>query len=225
MATTAPPASAPRIVRLFALVALGVVLAAGRTSPETAPESAPQSGAEPRFLSGQLLVAAPEMPDPRFAETVIVIVSHDADGAMGLIVNRVLGSGPIALLLDALDVEAEVAPDLPDGGQVRLLTGGPVEPHRGFVLHSDDFAGASTRPVGDGIAVSFGTDALAAMAGGHGPRQGVVVLGYAGWGPGQLESELARDDWLVVPALSSLVFAEDPETVWQRARDTYGIEL
>ena len=172
-----------------------------------------------------MLVAAPEMADPRFAETVIFMVSHDSEGAMGLVVNRVLGTGPIALLLEALDVDSIIDPDLPDDGEVTLLEGGPVEPGRGFVLHSDDFEAASTRIVGDGIAVSFGADALAAIAQGVGPTKSVVVLGYAGWGPGQLESELARDDWLIIPAARSLVFSDDPASVWERARETYGIDL
>ena len=208
-----------RFAPLWMVLAVAVALVAAGQSGRLVRADAAGGDA---YLTGQLLVATPDMGDPRFAETVIYMVSHDADGAMGLVVNRVLGTGPLGLLLETLEIDIEADPDL---GEVRLLFGGPVEPERGFVLHSDDFEGESTRIVANGIAVSFGTDALAAMAQGAGPRRSLVLLGYAGWGPGQLESELARADWLVVPAEKALVFSDDPASVWERARESYGIEL
>lgn len=213
------PSIAAAVRAAFAVVLLlSAVYAGPLVSRAQTPDDEP-------YLTGRLLVAAPHMADPRFAETVIYVVSHDADGAMGLIVNRIVGTGPIASLLEALDVDTDLDAALAEAGDVQLAVGGPVEPQRGFVLHSDDFEGASTRIVGEGIAVSFGKDVLAAMAEGGGPERKLVLLGYAGWGPGQLESELARDDWQVVPAEISLIFSDDPDTVWDRAREGFGIEL
>ncbi len=173
-----------------------------------------------RFLTGQLLIAAPHMPDPRFAQTVIYMISHDAKGAMGLVVNRAFGSGPLRILLETMGVETENA-----DAEVRLHYGGPVEPERGFVLHSADYEGNSTTQLRRGLAVSYGTDVLLAMADGRGPEKSVVVLGYAGWGPGQLENELARDDWLTATGDEALIFSEDLDSVWRRALSLAGLTL
>ncbi len=196
-------------------LALAVLVLAAACGP-----AAPGAASERQYLTGQLLVAAPTMGDPRFAETVIYMISHDAEGAMGLVVNRALGTGPLALLLKTLGVEPKDA-----AGSVRLLYGGPVEPGRGFVLHSADFSGSSTRIVGGSVAVSFGTDVLEAIAAGAGPERSLIILGYAGWGPGQLEGELARESWLTAPADEALIFADDLDDVWQRAIANAGLSL
>ncbi|TVR78174.1 MAG: DUF179 domain-containing protein [Rhodospirillales bacterium] len=171
-------------------------------------------------LAGQLLVASPAMTDPRFAETVILVISHDRDGAMGLVVNRVIGSGPLRLLLETMGVEDSDAVD-----DVRLFFGGPVESHRGFVVHSPDYEGPTTQVVGDGLAVSFETDVLQAIGDGEGPAQSLIMLGYAGWGPGQLDGEIRREDWFTAPASPSLVFADDLDRVWERAMARAGFRL
>lgn len=181
---------------------------------------AAEAPARSPYLGGQLLVAAPKMTDPNFAETVIVMVDHNAGGAMGLIVNRIMGSGQLKTLLQGFGVESDTA-----SGTVRLHAGGPVETGRGFVLHSADYSGPSTQKVSDGLAVSTGRDILNAIADGEGPRVIRFILGYAGWGPGQLEGEMARDDWLTAPAEPSLVFDDDVDSLWQKAVDSGGLPL
>jgi len=172
------------------------------------------------YLAGQLLVAAPKMTDPNFSETVIVIIDHNAGGAMGLVVNRGIGTGPLKALLDGFGIESDTA-----SGTVRLHYGGPVETSRGFILHSTDYTGPTTRVVNKGVAVSIGRDILAAIAAGKGPRFTRFIVGYAGWGPGQLESEMARDDWLTAPSEPSLIFEEDLNAVWQEAIESGGLPL
>lgn len=190
----------------FALVALSVG-AAERSSPSSS-------------LAGQFLVASPQMPDPRFAHTVVYVVSHDEHGAMGLIVNRNYGRGPLKALLQGFGVEKAKAEET-----VVLHYGGPVEQIRGFVLHSADYRGPSTQMVADDVALSTGFDILKALAAGGGPRQRLFLLGYAGWGPSQLEGEIARNDWLTAPADDRLIFSDDGERIWQEALKRAGTPL
>jgi putative transcriptional regulator len=168
--------------------------------------------ADSASLAGQFLVASPKMPDPRFAHTVVYMVSHGEDGAMGLVVNRAYGKGPLKSLLQAFGVEKVKAKET-----VALHYGGPVEQGRGFILHSADYNGPSTQKLPGNVALSTGIDILNALAAGGGPSRRLILLGYAGWGPGQLEGELARDDWLISPAEERLIFSEDPEQVWDQA--------
>ncbi len=179
-------------------------------------------GADPKSLAGQLLVAAPGMPDPRFAKTVIFMVRHDRNGAMGLVVNRVIGLGSAARLLEGAGIGAE---DVDRDATVRVHYGGPVEPRRGFVLHTSDYAEESTVAVTDRVSITAAEHMLHAIAKGKGPNRGFFAVGYAGWAPGQLEGELARKDWVVVPADDSLVFDTNMATKWRRAMDRHGIEL
>ncbi len=171
-------------------------------------------------LAGQLLVASPSMADPRFSQTVIYMINHGPNGAMGLVVNRGMGKGRLKALLEGFGIKSETA-----SGSVRLHYGGPVGAGRGFVLHSTDYAGPSTKVVDGRIAVSTGRDILNAIAGGEGPREIRFILGYAGWGPGQLESEMARDDWLTAPAEPSLIFSDDLDAVWEKAFKSAGLSL
>ncbi len=180
----------------------------------------PGVAAAESFTEGKLLVAAPSMADPRFRGTVIYMCEHDGDGALGLILNRRIG------LVPAAEVAAQFEIDSPAGeNEVAVHWGGPVEPGRGFVLHSDEYASESTRRVAAGIAYSFDLETLKAVIGGDGPARALVMVGYAGWGPRQLESELARDDWQVVPADADFIFETAPDSMWQAARDRFGIEL
>ena len=160
------------------------------------------------------------MPDPRFARTVVYMVSHGEEGAMGLVVNRSYGEGPLNLLLEGFGVEGPKANET-----VTLHYGGPVEAGRGFILHSVDYNGPSTRTLPGDVALSTGTDILKALAAGEGPRRRLFLLGYAGWGPGQLEGEIARDDWLISPAEERLIFSEHPEQVWDEALRHAGTPL
>jgi putative transcriptional regulator len=175
---------------------------------------------EERFLTGQLLVATPEMPDPRFAETVLYMIKHDEHGAVGLVVNRPVAKGPIADVLKSLGVETEGA-----GGEITLHYGGPVEPGKGFILHSDDYVLDSTTKIKDGIAVTTDPELLRALSLGKGPRRTLLALGYAGWAPGQLEAEIKANGWFSIPADAELIFGADAEKKWERAMERRRIKL
>jgi putative transcriptional regulator len=171
-------------------------------------------------LSGQLLVAMPQMSDPRFARTVVYLCAHSSDGAMGLVVNRLIDSLTFSSLLSQLGVEAEGEPtDMP------VHFGGPVESSRGFVLHTSDYLQDSTLVIDDEIALTATVDVLKAIARGDGPRCRVLALGYAGWAPGQLDAEIQANGWLLVPADLDLVFGGDNERKWERALAKLGIDL
>ena len=172
------------------------------------------------YLAGRLLVASPKLGDPRFQETVIYMVQHDADGALGLVVNRSLGSGPLDKFLEGFGLDTQGTE-----GTIRIHYGGPVSPGSAFVLHSPDYSGPGTTQVPDGLAMTTQLDVLKAIAEGKGPRQSLFVFGYAGWGPGQLEGEMARDDWLTAPADDTLIFGDDPDGVWDKAMAKAGIAL
>lgn len=173
-----------------------------------------------RYLTGQLLVATPEMGDPRFMETVIYMVRHDHHGAMGLIINRPVAKGPVADLLKALGADSERAQ-----GEIILHYGGPVEPDDAFILHSDDQLMDTTKVVGEGIAFTADLELLKAIALGKGPKSSLFILGYAGWAPGQLEAEIRANGWFTIPADKELIFGPDYETKWSRALDRRKIPL
>lgn len=172
----------------------------------------PAASQEAQYLTGQLLVATTEIGDPRFAQTVIYMISHNENGAMGLVINRPLAKGPISDLLKGVGAESEGA-----SGEIILHYGGPVEPAKGSVLHSSDYVGEDTTVVGDGIAVTAGVGILRAIAHGKGPRRSLLALGYAGWAPGQLEAEIKAKAWFSIAAEEALVFDGDADTKWERA--------
>lgn len=187
--------------------------------PHTSPHQ-PFAAEQNRYLAGQLLVATPEMGDPRFVETVIYMVKHDQHGAMGLIINRPLAKGPIADLLKALGADSEGAQ-----GEIILHYGGPVEPEDAFILHSDDQLMDTTKVVGEGIAFTADLELLRAIALGKGPKRNLFILGYAGWATGQLEAEIEANGWFTIPADKELIFGPNPETKWNRALDRRKIPL
>lgn len=202
--------------RLCALVVvLTLAGAAVRTTAE-ADDARPDTDS----LAGRLLVAAPEMPDPRFAETVIYMIEHDDSGAMGLVVNRPMGTLPLTDLLSELGLDGDDVT-----GEMRVHYGGPVERGQGFVLHSADYVGKDTRVVDKRFAVTARGDILRDIASGAGPRQALVVFGYAGWGAGQLEGEIARGGWITIPADEALVFGDDDDAKWRRASARQSIDL
>ena len=171
-------------------------------------------------LSGQLLVAMPHMEDPRFARTVVYVCAHSDDGAMGLVVNRLIDSMRFDALLDHLGLETSGAhPNLP------VHFGGPVESSRGFVLHSADLVQESTLLIDDDVALTATTEMLRAIADGSGPERCVLALGYAGWGAGQLDQEIQDNGWLLVPADNQLVFGLDNDAKWEGAMTKLGIDL
>lgn len=164
------------------------------------------------YLTGHLLIAMPGMEDPRFAQSVVCLCNHAAEGAMGLMVNRPIEGLPFDKLLKQLGLKP-----VPSQRQIRLVSGGPVEAGRGFVLHTDDWSADGSLAFGAGLALTASVDILSAIASGGGPRQGLLALGYAGWAPGQLEEEIQRNAWLSVPADEALLFHQDASTAWQAA--------
>ena len=194
----------------FAIVAIGVLLISA-TPFSTAlpkPEAAPLESS----LAGQLLVAEPEMGDPRFQHTVILLVQHGKNGALGIIVNRPLEERPLASLLRAIGQGT-------DGieGTVRIFAGGPVEPQIGFIVHSADYHLGQTIDIDGRVAMTSSAEVLQDLGHGKGPRQRLVAFGYAGWGPGQLEGELARHGWFTIPEDPALIFDMDRDKVWDAA--------
>lgn len=161
----------------------------------------------------------PVMTDPRFAQSVIYLCAHTPDGAMGLVVNRPLAKPSFDDLLRQLEIEP-----LPPARRIRICIGGPVDNARGFVLHTTDWTGEGSLKVNDALALTASLDVLKALAEGGGPREGILALGYAGWGPGQLEEEIQQNAWLSLPAQENLVFGAEPETKWRRALATLKID-
>ncbi len=165
-------------------------------------------------LAGQFLVAAPDMGDPRFAETVILMVRHDETGAFGIVINRPVETRSLASLLEALGDKDSSAK-----GDVQIYAGGPVEPGTGFVVHSAEYHLAGTVAIDGQVAVTSNAAVLRDMGAGKGPAETLVAFGYAGWGPGQLEGELAQHAWFTEPEDPKLLFDPDRAGVWQKALD------
>ncbi|MBI1980393.1 MAG: YqgE/AlgH family protein [Methylocystis sp.] len=183
--------------------------------------------AERRFLDGQLLIAMPSMLDQRFARSVIYLCAHSEDGAMGIVVNQ---PAPIRNFPDLLVQLQVIAPQerisLPRRAEdIQVLSGGPVQTDRGFVLHSPDFfLDNSTLPIDDGVSLTATIDILRAIAAGRGPDQALLALGYAGWDAGQLEEEIQRNGWLNCPADPALLFDRDLGTKYARALRSIGVD-
>ncbi len=179
------------------------------------------------YLDGQVLVAMPTMQDERFNRSVIYVCAHSSEGAMGIIVNQPAPNIRFSDLLVQLDVvPGEGLIELPKHGEgVRVLKGGPVETQRGFVLHSADyFVKDSTLPINNGICLTATLDILKAIASGSGPENAVLALGYAGWAPGQLESEIQANGWLNCEADSALIFGAHAEHKYELALKKIGID-
>ncbi len=178
------------------------------------------SDAPPTDLTGQMLIAMPGMGDPRFANSVVYMCAHSDEGAMGLIVNKPTPEVRFSDLLDQLGID--------QGGarrEIRIHFGGPVENARGFVLHSSDFCNSeSTLRVDDAIGLTATLDVLELLAQGDGPASSILALGYSGWGPGQLEGEIAENGWLTCPALPELIFGRANEHKWSGALKSIGID-
>jgi putative transcriptional regulator len=174
-----------------------------------------------RSLAGQLLVATPELEDPNFSHTVVYVVQHDESGALGVVINRVLGAGPLGKLLQSLGIEEGSDSE----AEIRVHYGGPVQRGRGVVLHTPDYRLDDPLVVDDLAAFSFSLDALRDIALGNGPRHHLFALGYAGWAPDQLESEIARGSWFTVEPDEALLFDDEVATKWQRALDRRGFDL
>lgn len=179
------------------------------------------------YLEGQLLIAMPAMADKRFARSVIYVCAHSAEGAMGLIINQRAPNISFPDLLERLKIIGEDDESiLPEGLlSMAIHVGGPVEPERGFVLHSSDyFVPSSTLPIGDEICLTATIDILKALAAGKGPDKAILALGYAGWAPGQLEAEIHANGWLHCPSDLSLIFDRNLEQKYERALLKIGVD-
>src|ERR1700716_2785352 len=186
------------------------------------------TGAARGFLDGQMLIATPGMQDERFSRSLIYMCAHSSEGAMGIVVNQPAPHISFPDLLVKLDVipKAEKIQLPSRAGDVTVLKGGPVETERGFVLHSADFfIENSTLPIDEGVCLTATLDILKAIARGNGPASAVLALGYAGWAPGQLETEINQNGWLHCAADLDLIFGPDTEGKYALALKKIGIEV
>jgi putative transcriptional regulator len=191
-----------RLILAFPALALWVAL--------QAPDRALAAETTPRAsLAGQFLIATPAMRDTVFDHAVILMVRHDQDGAFGIVINRPLGQRPMADLLGATDTAAS--------GNVQVFVGGPVRPNIGFVVHSTDYRRAETLDVDGRVAMTSSREVLRDIAEKRGPAKALIAFGYAGWAPGQLDGELARNVWYTAPEDPALVFDDDRDKVWEHA--------
>jgi putative transcriptional regulator len=172
------------------------------------------------YLEGQLLIAMPQMSDPRFERTVIYLCAHSAAGAMGLVVNRALDHISFPELLNQLGIEVPTIEQ-----QIVVQFGGPVESGRGFVLHTAEYVQESTLVVNADIALTATVDVLKAMAAGSGPRHSLLALGYAGWAPGQLDAEIQANGWLHATPDDQLIFGPDLDGKWPQAMAKAGVDV
>jgi putative transcriptional regulator len=173
---------------------------------------------QPPFLTGQFLLAMPGIGDERFEKAVLAMCVHDEEGALGIGLGRIVPRISFHGLLKQLDIPPGVAPDVP------IHQGGPVEPQRGFILHSFDWGGSESINVAGRWALSATLDILRAIAEGRGPSRWVAALGYAGWGAGQLEEEMSRHGWFVTPAGDQLLYDCDVNSRWSTAFMSAGVD-
>ncbi|MCB1650426.1 MAG: YqgE/AlgH family protein [Alphaproteobacteria bacterium] len=176
------------------------------------------------FLTGKLLLAMPGLSDPRFHRAVILVCAHDENGAMGLVLNHSLPGLPFTRILDSLNLSSDIQVD-PAALDIPVICGGPVEPGRGFLLHSAEFSCPDTLKINQDVSVTGTVDTLKDVASGKGPARFLFILGYAGWDSGQLESEIQHNSWLVSEPTPELLFeTEDEESKWTKAVQTLGFD-
>jgi putative transcriptional regulator len=192
------------LLALAAILLPATLVYAALQNPAEAPGQA--------SLAGQILIASPGLRDPRFDHTVILMVRHSPGGALGIVINRPLAERPLASLLDAIGEK-----DSGITGSMRIFSGGPVQPEIGFVVHGTDYHRPETIEIDGRVAMTSSRDILRDIASHHGPEKMLVAFGYAGWGPGQLESELGQRAWFTTAADSKLIFDEDRDKVWDDA--------
>ena len=175
--------------------------------------------AEPRYFSGQFLLATPGMGDPRFTRSVIAICSHDENGALGINIGDTSDEITFHGILKQFDIASDQVDD-----QLVFL-GGPVETQRGFIVHSLDMNLSDTLQVGDRWGMSSSVDILKAIAKGRGPEKWLAALGYSGWGGGQLENELTQNGWSIVPGETDWLYDAEVDDRWQHAWEAEGIDV
>ena len=196
------------IRRIFLYTLLTALLCLGQLPGLASKKQATES---PIYFPGQLLVASPKIRDPRFRKSVIYMIEHNAGGAHGIIVNKILGRKRIANLMRGFGLDSRGAT-----GSLDLHFGGPVSPRRAFILHSSDYKGAKPRSINGKISFTTDIGILRAIADGNSPKHMLFALGYAGWSAGQLGDEVARGDWSLTDATEELVFGDGSGDVWER---------
>ena len=172
------------------------------------------------YLQQQMLIAMPAMADPNFSRSVTLLCQHNEEGAIGITINR-----PSTFTLGELFLQLNISCDLNEVSSLLVLEGGPVNPDRGFVLHTPVEGYDSSVKINDDIMVTTSRDVLSAIAAGKGPQQFQVALGYAGWGDGQLELEMRQNAWLSVPADKGILFESAVSRRWERAVGKLGIDI
>jgi putative transcriptional regulator len=200
----------------WVFAAAAVALPAATLHAALSPEEPNLGG--PTSLAGQLLIASPDMRGP-FDHAVVLIAKHSRDGALGIVINHPLGTRPIAALLQALGAKADSVT-----GSVPIFFGGPVGLTNAFVIHNAGYRRDGTLDIDSRVAISDAAGVLKDIGLGKGPRQSLVVLGYAGWAPSQLDNEIARGAWVTVPEDPKLVFDDDRAKVWTEAMAQYKAE-
>jgi putative transcriptional regulator len=176
------------------------------------------------YLAGKVILAMPAMGDVRFHRAVIFLCAHDSKGAMGLVINHRLPGLDLMQLLGQMNIRAEDAPpSAPLADSLPVMSGGPVESARGFILHSTDFLQADTIKINDDFSITGTVDALRAVANGRGPKRMLFILGYAGWSAGQLDREIQDNAWLIADAAPDLVFGAPPDEKWDRTVKMLGV--
>lgn len=189
---------------------LGLVLSAVPELRAKAPAGDPPP--VQKSLRGQFLIAAPTMGDPRFRGTVILMVRHDPSGAFGIVINRPVGRQKLSDILKAVGEKADGVES-----SVPVYVGGPVDPTRGFVVHSADYRRPESVAVDGRVSMTSTKEIMVDIAQDKGPKKWLIAFGYSGWGPGQLENEMARNDWFTAPEDPALVFDMDRDKVWDAA--------
>jgi putative transcriptional regulator len=200
-----------------AVLSFGVLLVSPAASTALAKPEDMQPGTS---LAGQLLVAEPEMGDPRFTRTVILMVQHDQKGALGIVINRPVEEVAVAKLLNALGIDSKGSE-----GQVRLFAGGPVQPEAGFIIHTPEYHRAGTIDIDGRVAMTADPQVLRDIGLHRGPKQSLVAFGYAGWGPGQLENEVMLGGWFTMSEDPKLVFDFDRDKLWDEVMKRRTIPL
>jgi putative transcriptional regulator len=175
---------------------------------------------EAEFLANHFLIAMPGLADPHFAKTVTLLCQHNADGALGIIINR-----PSELKLGDVMRQMEIEMEVAEVGELPVFFGGPVHPERGFILHEPATVWASTLVVSERLALTTSRDILEAVGRGEGPSRMLLALGYAGWGQGQLEREIIENSWLNAPSDNAVIFEHPPVNRWKAAADLVGIDI
>jgi putative transcriptional regulator len=183
-----------------------------------ADDNSPSQTAQP--LVGQLLVASPSIGDAKFFHAVVLMIDEGKDGAMGLVINQPVERLSLTALMAAIGHSEHAAE-----GDVAIYAGGPVQPDLGFVIHSTDYRRRETRSIDEHLALTTTPDILFDIGQAHGPRQARLCFGYTGWGPGQLEKEMQRGDWVTAPEDPDLVFGADRDEVWTKAWNRRTINL